>query len=172
MDPKLAMEDGYSKELLQAVGILFLTAAATETLISFEVLRVLSHPRAMDPNLIPAISGMEVGVKLGIVRVTAAMHKPHCGPAISRATTKLQDAFEHRNNIAHNFGRNAKTEDHITLTQLRLTPQGKMRPEIHYHARQIRMFSYLLQQRGRALDEALTEAGFAKLPKQKLPKQV
>jgi len=163
MEQPLAFEGSFSTELLQAVGILFITCAAAETVIGLQLIRVLSHPGIANTGILPAISGMDVSVRLAVIRVRVAQIAPSCAPEISRITAKIQNAFGHRNNIAHNFGHDGRSKNHIDLRSLRFNGDGSIQPNRTYDAKQIRTFSFLLQERLKGLDSALGAAGVLKL---------
>lgn len=164
MDQKLGFEKLFNKDIIEAIGILFLTAAGAETMVGLQLLRVLSHPRTLDVSILPATAGMDMKVRLGIIRVRMAQIAPESTQQISRITSKIQDAFEHRNNIAHNTGLPDRTTDHIRLTLLRFKGDGTLQKHKIYHAKQIRTYAFLMQERLKALDTAITDAGVTKIP--------
>jgi hypothetical protein len=166
MDRPLGFEKLFNKDLLEAIGILFITAAGAETMAGLQLLRVLSHPRPLDLGLFPATAGMEMKVRLGIIRVRSAQIAPQCAARISKITSKIQDAFEHRNNIAHNMGLPEPTPSHVKLTILSFKGDGSLKERKTYNAKQIRLFSYLMEERLKALNSAITEAGVPPIPEQ------
>lgn len=151
------------QEIPAAVGNLFMMAGAAESALAFQLLRMLAHPKNIDPAAFHLVSGMDVKVKLSIIRTLAALKVPRHKKAISIACDGIRDAFDKRNEFAHSIvvpGVEPKT---IVTHSLKPTALGTFRGDVKYSLGDVGAFGVNILTKCLALDEALTRSGFRKV---------
>jgi hypothetical protein len=161
------------QEIPAAVGNLFMIAGMAESALAFHVLRMLAHPKSIDPTAFHLVSGMEVKVKLSIIRTLAALKAPSHKKIIGKACDAIRDAFDKRNEFAHCVVIPGVEPETIVTHSLKATALGTFRGDVKYSIKDVGRFAADILTSARALDEALIHSGFRKvkeLPLQDLRK--
>ena len=73
-DPFEDAKKAATPEFQSAIGVLFIIAGAAETALAFEIMRMMAHPNKFSASALPLVSGMDLKVKLNIIRTYARMH--------------------------------------------------------------------------------------------------
>lgn len=151
-------------ELEQAIGSLFVSAGAAEVALAMQVLRMMANPNPIIVDAVPLLSGMEVRVKLGIIRTYAGLKaRDRCTRnAISKTADNIRDAFDRRNDFAHSALKAGDEADTVALLTMKVDRVGIPITKVYTKA-QIEGFSQAIRSSVRALDEQLTRLGFRKL---------
>lgn len=157
------IEAQFSPDLLQAVGLLTITAAASEMALSLEVARLLEHPRTMDPRVPFALAGAKLGVLLQQIQSLARLKlQPDQAAAVVALCGKIRDAFDRRNDLAHMLLGPGPTADKGVLRTIRIKTDGSVAPVKPLTVQQIRGFASGISDRVRELDDLLTGYGLPK----------
>ena len=111
-----------------AVGRLMLTAGRCETSLSLQVLRLLEHPNA--GKALPLLGGMEVNVKLSIIRIMAAAKlKTNEAKQIGNACDAVRSSYGDRNFIAHGYSLAGEESGSAVVQSMRYEADGFL-PEV------------------------------------------
>lgn len=88
------------ESIFRAIGSLIVRASAADLTLAAQILRLIGTSEVA-LHAYPVVAGMEFKVKLGVVRMMAAILNPVEAKSISVICDKLQDGYQRRNEIAH-----------------------------------------------------------------------
>lgn len=165
MPDSIPTEHIFDDNVLNAVGLLFLTAAQVETVLSFQLGRLIAHPETRDSATVIAIQGAGITVLLQQIKTLAKFRAPQQYDEIKKCCGRIRKAFEPRNHIAHYMSIEPRQKDSIQLIPLKMKENGDFIDEKPYTAQQIKGFAHRLYNLMRELDSLLTNAGITPLPK-------
>lgn len=146
----------------QVIGMLFVTAGLAEGALAFQLLRMMAHPNKFTPQAMALVSGMDVKVKLGLIRTYAALHANKAS-GILGIVDDIRSAFGKRNDFAHSVITPDSKNNGVTVRSLKFDSRGRL-PEPQRHTiEQIKGYAGGLHSSVLALDKKLTELGYLKL---------
>ncbi|MCZ6862966.1 MAG: hypothetical protein O7I42_22315 [Alphaproteobacteria bacterium] len=153
------ISDTYDESILSAIGTLMLTAALTETALTLICVRLLSHPKPMQPGVLFAVQGTEFRSKLYLITQTCDAHFQQHAADIKRQCKKIERAFLKRNLFAHGLIDKTPTGDKLAIAFVKNITYGHDNAIQIVTAKEIQSYSQNIEDRVRALDNLLTKAG-------------
>jgi len=160
-DPFEGAEKAATPEFQQAIGLLFVVSGAAEATLALEVLRMMSHPNKLTLTATPLVCGMELKVKLGMIRTYAAMHGLDA-KEISALTDDIRTAFGRRNEFAHSVVKPQTDPKSVLVQSLKFDARGQIPNPQRHTAFQIRGYARAIHSSVRALHDRLTQIGYRK----------
>src|SRR5688500_13914864 len=94
------MRKSVSPEIQQAIGLLFITAAAAESGLAMHVGTMMAHPNKTNAASIAIVYGMDLSAKLAAIRACARIHDTD-PQAVSSLADDIQASFNERDNFIH-----------------------------------------------------------------------
>ena len=156
---KLPIETKYDADILSAVAALTLTAAAIEHHLTMALFRLLTHRHAQNPHAMMPLEGMEVRVKLQLLKAASAIMVPERREEIAKLVKKLDDAFGTRNLFAHGMVSGKKSGDRIMLYRIKTLEDGSVPQPVCWTADQIRQAAWKIETLSASIHEQLDAAG-------------
>jgi len=158
------LEDQVEPEMLNAIGLAIATAGTTESSLGLQILRIVGGQNRFDVGALPLVGGMQIRVKLNIIRILCAARHPNEAKEISRICDGIQDAFSNRDVIAHSVVMpNEANKGRYAFRDLRVNKDGRMPDPTMFTIEDVRSIAHRLLALSLDLDQKLTALGFAKL---------
>jgi hypothetical protein len=88
-------------DLLEAIGLLIITASAVDQQVGFQILRFLTPGNPIFLPAWPVVAGMEFRVKLTLLRILAASYGKDVSTRITECCDELQTLYQQRNRLSH-----------------------------------------------------------------------
>lgn len=145
------------------VGLLVAVCSDADTNLGFQILRTIIRDSVSRVYAMPLIAGMDVSVKLGILR-TVIVDRVGDTTDIDHCLSRMQKFFDKRNIFCHGMAKPAAKKDYVSIQELKFVGAKRTPTEPHvFEIKQIKVYARELRYRSFQLDEELTRAGFAKL---------
>ena len=122
----------------------------------------MSHPNKLIITGTPLVGGMDLSIKLGIIRTYARMHKTS-PDEISALTDDIKTAFNKRNEFAHSVVRPQKNHKRIEVQSLKFNSLGNLPEPQRHTAEHIVGYAKAIHSSVRALNEKLNALGYRKM---------
>ncbi|WP_085028850.1 hypothetical protein [Ensifer aridi] len=144
---------------LKAIGLLFVISGTAEKALTFQLLRVMSHPDPPQARNLMAIQGLDVSVTLGVMRA----YVKRCGlqkTGLLELIEDVQSAFQKRNLFAHAVVSRAERENVVEVKATKPDKNGKLPQAQRFKAEEILEFAKAIHASAKALDLKFVELGF------------
>lgn len=159
------IEGSFSPELMQEIGLLFITAGAAEHALAVQMTRLIAHPNAIDPATVIALAGTETKVRLQQIQTLITYRlQSDMSAALLKQCDTIRDAFQNRNHLAHWLCSEGTDPHKVVLKNMKANKAGNLSPDKPLHRQQIREWSEKIHTSVRTLDVLLNQAGITKLP--------
>lgn len=155
--------DNYSDAMVRAIGAFVLGTATAEGVLGHQLARLYSHPNPPAIQSLLFIQDMGLKVKLSNIVIGVALLKPDHLEQVQRACKKIGLIFERRNEICHNSAIMGEG-DHLTLTLLKVSQNGKLKRDKTFSTKQIEEFTKHLYLRVYCLSWFLNDIEIVKIP--------
>lgn len=158
---KLRIEKSIGKRAFQAIGLLFAVASGAELMLAAQLIRLISTKDAAMYHAFPLVTGVEVRVKINLIRIFISMYKLDTeNKSLSKMLDKLEAAFKRRNDIAHSAILPGRNKNEICLQLLRAKASAGDIPQPQFVPfAQIRQYAYDIFNWTSLLEHSLTLRG-------------
>lgn len=159
---RLPLDEEFAPEMIHSIGRLFIMSAVTENAITNQLFRLVMHPFQDSGYAALAFVGMDLKVKLKLIKDISFFKAEHQYEEIGKACDKLRRSFDHRNNLAH-MTPNPKNPKELFLYSLRPGSDGLIEPPKRMTLNEINEHAEKTHVRLLHLDDLLNKAGIEPL---------
>ena len=157
--------DLYPEELAPyiAIGALVTTAGSAEAHLSTMILRLMGDEKGYNPLVYPALSGMAITPKLGVlrsllkIRFDAAAQK-----ALGEAIALIRDGFDDRDVVAHAHIGRGRHPGEVYVAETKLTRTGNLPDPTHWPLDRIWKAAFQIKEGCEIIDRGLDGLGIPK----------
>lgn len=162
------IEQQITRELQQAIGLLFVTCGAVEVALGILLAKLAVYPAPLKSHTAYVTNGMDLKVKLMNIETCVSELFPENIAIIRKLTSSIRRQFDHRNAIAHNLS--IARGDRLVVMVFKMTSKG---PSVskEFTSAQITSFSRILFDRSKSLEAKLTGIGLPKWTPDVAPQQ-
>jgi hypothetical protein len=126
---RLEVEKHIPAEVFRSVGLLITVSASAEFMMADLILRLIGTKRGSAFHAYPLVAGMDVKVKISLIRIYAAMYRLKGSTQINETLDKIDSLLGLRNEVAHSATLPGRKKGQVKFQDTRAKARLKGMPQ-------------------------------------------